>query len=77
MVCHTFASKASACRTMEINAVGNFPARFLGSWSTGTSPTSTCHFSLHLSLSTYLKHVNCLKLLPNCFCVVELSQSLP
>jgi len=23
------------CRTMEINAVGNFPAQFLGSWSAG------------------------------------------
>jgi hypothetical protein len=66
MVCPTFTSKASACRTMEINAVGNFPA---GSWS---ARTSTCHFSLHLSLSTYFKHVNCFKLLHNCFCVVEL-----
>ena len=77
MVCPTFTSKASAYTMMEINAVGNFLARFLGSLSTGTSPTSTYHFSLPLSLSTHLKHLNCLKLFTQLLLCRGIIKSLP
>ena len=48
MVCSTFTSNASACRTMEINAVGDFSARYFGSW-VRWHLSSTRPFSLHIS----------------------------
>lgn len=75
MVCPTFTSNASACRTMEINAVGDFLLDIL----VALAP-------LLLDLSFLFCLCRCLptrntsiasNILHNCFCAVELINLLP
>jgi hypothetical protein len=72
MACPTFTSNASACGTMEINAVGIFLRDILVA-----GPLGPFHLDLPFlfaSLVVYLPETRqLLQILHRCFCVVELS----
>src|SRR4051794_10129529 len=72
MACPTFIGNASACRTMEINAVGIFLRDILVA-----GPLVPFHLDLQFlfaSLVIYLAETRqLLQILHHCFCVEELS----